>query len=81
MNKLEFTPKEGFIEWPSYGVCPKCKKKVHRPGGEPEKITETDLTPMLKRVRKKESYVVKYSCPNCGAEMKHIITSQSTIVH
>ena len=77
-GKSDFTGQGGFIEWPSYGVCPKCKKKVQRPGGEPQKITETELTPILKRVRERETYVVKYNCPYCGAEMKHIVGEYRT---
>ena len=71
-SKSDIVGQEGFIEWPSYGVCPKCKSKVPIPGGEPEKITETELTPILKRVRTKERNVYKYNCPYCGAEMTHI---------
>jgi DNA-directed RNA polymerase subunit RPC12/RpoP len=64
---------EDFIDWPDYGVCPKCKKKVELPEVGKKTITDTELTPVLKRLpRKEKRLVMTYKCPHCGEEMKYI---------
>jgi rubredoxin len=64
---------EDFIDWPDYGVCPKCKKKVELPEDGKKSMTDTELTPILKGFRKKSKNVVMtYECPHCGAELKYM---------
>jgi DNA-directed RNA polymerase subunit RPC12/RpoP len=73
LQEKSIVGQDDFIEWPSYGVCPKCKRKVELSKEDlMNKLDKTELTPVLKRIPKKKTKAITYNCPYCGAEMKYI---------